>query len=228
MYHARKQFKDLVPMRKVEYSLIGIVAVFTAVVLPVFNEGHTMDFGNTSEIANVMCNIAIASAAVYAAKNAKDWLSPKLNERKFKFADELIDNFCMLQQEALYLISDAKQIINTDPEIQGDADKFRKRWNAIYERVIIYRKNTINLQTIMERIDLWGLQPKNIDEFNNIIDSHLFLSYTIGDALSVGADETSLRQKNSYEYDKQISEKYKAVRVSHNKIMKHYSMLFID
>lgn len=215
-------------MRKVEYSLIVVVAVFVAIILPVYNEGHAMDFGNTSDIANVVCNVAIASAAVYAAKNAKDWLSPKLNEKKFKFADELIDNFCTLQQEALYLISDTKQIINTDPETQGDAKKFRQRWNAIYERVIIYRKNTINLRTTMERMVLWGLQPKNIDEFNIIIDSHLSLSYIIDDALSVGANETRLRLKNSFEYDRQISEKYKAVRISHNKIMKHYSKLFID
>lgn len=173
-------------------------------------------------------NALMAGAAVYAASKAKDWLSPKLNERKFKFADELIDYFCKLQEEAFYLHSDAKQIINTDPDIQGDDKAFSVHWNAISKRDIEYRKNTINLRTTLERMELWGLEPKNKEEFKAIIDSHLTLSFTIENALSVGADEKRFRMQNSFEYDHQISEKYKSVRASHNKIMKHYSKLFVD
>ena len=50
-----------------------------------------MDWGNGSDLFSAACNAVMAGVAVYAAVNAKDWLSPKLNERKFKFADELID-----------------------------------------------------------------------------------------------------------------------------------------
>lgn len=78
-----------------------------------------MDWGSVSDWFSAGCNLVMASVAVYAAMNAKDWLSPKLNERKFKFADEVIDDFCKLQQEALYLHSDVKQLINTDPAEQG-------------------------------------------------------------------------------------------------------------
>lgn len=187
-----------------------------------------MEIGNFSDIVSALCNVAMACAAVYAAKNAKDWLSPKLNEKKFKFADELIDHFCKLQQEALYLHSDAKEIINTDPEFQGHPDQFMRLWNGILEKDNVYRKNTINLRTAMERMDLWGLKAKNKDEFINIIDAHLTLSYTIENAVSIGASETRFRLQNSFEYDKQISDKYKIVRGSHNKIMKHYSELFVD
>lgn len=187
-----------------------------------------MDFGTLTNIVSTLCNIAMAGAAVYAAKNAKDWLSPKLNERKFKFADELIDHFCKLQQEAFYLHSDAKEIINTNPEFQGHPDQFTRLWNGIREKDNVYRKNTINLRTKMERMDLWGLQPKNKDEFKNIIDAHLTLSYTIENALSIGASETRFRLQNSFEYDKQIGDKYKSVRATHNNIMKHYSELFIN
>lgn len=80
----------------------------------------------------------------------------------------------------------------------------------------------------MERMDLWGLKPKNEVHFKDLIDSHLGLAYKIEESLSIGADETRLRLQNSFEYDRQISEFYKIVRGSHNKIMKHYSELFVD
>lgn len=187
-----------------------------------------MEWGSVSDWFSAACNAVMAGVAVYAAFNAKDWLSPKLNERKFKFADELIDHFCKLQQEGFYLHSDVKHIINTDPDLQGDADVFRKRWNAMYQRESEYRKNIINLQTTMERMELWGLHPKNHSDFKDIISCHLSLAYKIEESLSIGADETRFRLQNSFEYDRQISDYYKMVRGSHNKIMKHYSQLFID
>lgn len=187
-----------------------------------------MELGSISDWFSAVCNGVMAIVAVYAASNAKDWLSPKLNERKFKFADELIEQFCRLQQEAFYLFSDTKNLINTNPDEQGDAEKFRKRWNTISEREISYRKNTINLRTALERMELWGLKAIDNNEFIQIIDSHLALSYKIGEALAIGPDESCFRLQNSFEYNKQISEKYKTVRSSHNNIMKHYSKLFID
>lgn len=207
----------------VSVSALCIIGTLT-LLKAVFNDGGKMLTDWISAISNSL----MAGAAVYAASKAKDWLSPKLNERKFKFADELIDYFCKLQEEAFYLHSDAKQIINTDPDIQGDDKAFSVHWNGISKRGIEYRKNTINLRTTLERMELWGLESKNKEDFKAIIDSHLTLSYTIEDALSLGAHEKRLRMHNSFEYDRQISEKYKSVRASHNKIMKHYSKLFVD
>jgi len=190
----------------------------------VFNEGGKM----LTDWISAFSNALMAGAAVYAASKAKDWLSPKLNERKFKFADELVDHFCKLQEEAFYLHSDAKQTINTDPDLQGDDKAFSIHWNKVYKRSFEYRKNAINLRTTLERMELWGLEPKNKNDFTAIIDAHLILSITIADALSVGADEIHLRMRNCLEYDRQLSEKYKTVRASHNKIIKHYSKLFVD
>jgi hypothetical protein len=82
-------------MRKAEYSLIGIVAVFTAIVLPVFNEGHAMDFGNTSDIVSAVCNIAMASAAVYAAFTARDWLTAKKKESSLPLVAEFHNQHIM-------------------------------------------------------------------------------------------------------------------------------------
>lgn len=99
-----------------------------------------MDWGNGSDLISAACNAVMAVVAVYAAANAKDWLSPKLNERKFKFADELIDQFCKLQQESFYLHSDVKQLINTEPDEQHDEAKFRLLWEELLQRETTYRK----------------------------------------------------------------------------------------
>ncbi|HCR0901159.1 TPA: hypothetical protein OMT82_000391 [Enterobacter cloacae] len=187
-----------------------------------------MEWGSVSDWFSAACNAVMAGVAVYAAANAKDWLSPKLNERKFKFADELIDQFCKLQQEGFYLHVEVKELINTDPDTQGDIVVFRKLWNSLSKRETEYRRNIINLSTAMERMELWGLHPKNYTDFKDIISCHLSLAYKIEESLSIGADETRFRLQNSFEYDKQISDYYKMVRGSHNKIMKHYSQLFID
>ncbi|HEI9791851.1 hypothetical protein [Serratia marcescens] len=187
-----------------------------------------MELGSLTDWISAGANILMAGAAVYAAFNAKDWLSPKLNERKFKFADEIIDSFCRLQQEAFYLYAEVKNIINTDPDIQGDTVSFAKRWSNLHDRESTYRKNTISLRNEMERMELWGLKPKNTDDFEIILSEHLKLAYAIEAALSIGSNETCLRLNNSFENDIKLSKQYSVLRASHNKIIKHYSDLFID
>lgn len=54
-------------MRKIEFSLIGIVAMFTAIVLPTLNKGHSLEFGTTADWVIAFSNVAMACAAVYAA-----------------------------------------------------------------------------------------------------------------------------------------------------------------
>ena len=212
-----------------------VIALLILVILLLFSTlyynsdtGKQMELGSLTDWISAGANIFMAGAAVYAAFNAKDWLSPKLNDRKVKFADEIIDGFCRLQQEASYLNSDVKNIINTDPDNQGDKTNFAKRWEKLRDRKSIYRKNIISLRSDMARMELWGLKPKNKNEFDVIISAHLNLSYTIENALSIGAYDTKSRMSNSFEYDGELSKKHKIVRTSHNKIIKHYSDLFID
>ncbi|WP_274871975.1 hypothetical protein [Serratia marcescens] len=214
--------------------IIGLVIVLlTLVVLLLlstlyYSTDKKMELGSLTDWISAGANICMAGAAVYAAVNAKDWLSPKLNDRKVKFADEIIDSFCRLQQESLYLHTDVKHIINTDPDIQDDKTNFAKRWGNLRDRESIYRKNTISLKSDIARMELWGLKTKNKNEFDAIIEAHLNLSYTIRDALSIGAYDTQSRMSNSFEYDRELSKKYKTVRISHSKIIKHYADLFID
>ncbi|MDU8421103.1 hypothetical protein RYA60_22935, partial [Pseudomonas syringae] len=69
--------------------LIGIVAVFTAVVLPVFNEGHTMDFGNTSDIVSALCNVAMGVAAVGAYLIARDYFTDMVKKDGYEITKRI-------------------------------------------------------------------------------------------------------------------------------------------
>ncbi|MEQ9995624.1 hypothetical protein [Pectobacterium versatile] len=201
--------KPILSTTVVALSLIILVMLFT-----------------TPDTVSAIADLCMASAAVFAAYHAKDWLSPKINDRKFKFADELIDDFCTLQQEAFYLHKDTKHIINADPDSQGDPLTFSKAWGEIVSSNITYRENTINLRSKLERMSLWGLKARNTDDFEGAISQHLNLSYEIDDSLAIGPEDVQNRNINSWEYDRKISKKYACVRGSHNKLMKHYNFLF--
>lgn len=107
--------------------LILVVLLLFSILYYNSDTGKQMELDSLTDWISAGANICMALAAGYAAFNAKDWLSPKLNDRKVKFADEIIDGFCRLQQEASYLNSDVKNIINTDPDSQGDKTNFAKR-----------------------------------------------------------------------------------------------------
>lgn len=62
-------------MRRIDVIMITITAISAAITLPTFGKEHSVDFGNTSDIVSAMCNIAMAGAAVYAALNAKEWIT---------------------------------------------------------------------------------------------------------------------------------------------------------
>lgn len=187
-----------------------------------------MEWGSVSDWFSTACNAVMAGVAVYAAKNAKDWLSPKLNDRKFKFADELIDSFCKLQQEAFYLHNTALQIINTEPDDQGDTALSHKEYNIVFDKQMTYRKSVLSLKIEMERMDLWGLKARNKDDFDKLVDSHFQLSYVIEESLIPRFNDNNDFLQSSYENSMKISEKYRNVRALHNNIIKHYNQLFVD
>lgn len=178
------------------------------------------------DTVSAIADLCMAGAAVFAAYHAKDWLSPKINDRKFKFADELINDFCTLQQEAFDLYLYANQIINTDPEYQGDSKAFNAEWFKIINRNEVYRNNISSLSSKINRMALWGLKARKIDDFKEVILHHSNLSSEIDAALSIDIDDHDARFRNSCIYDRTLYPKYKCVAESHKNLMKHYNMLF--
>lgn len=186
-----------------------------------------MEWGSVSDWFSTACNAVMAGVALYAAKNAKDWLSPKLNEKKFKFADELIDNFCKLQQEALYLHIDVMKSISNEADEQMDIC-FQKECENLFSRQMTYRKNILSLQTGMQRMNLWGLQAKNNDEFNAIIQSHLTLSFSIESSLMTRFKEGEFNIEDKYDLNTLVGSNYVKLERSHRSIIKNYNQLFVS
>ncbi|MDQ7101852.1 MULTISPECIES: hypothetical protein [unclassified Serratia (in: enterobacteria)] len=74
--------------------MITITAISAAITLPTFGEKPVLDFGNTSDIVSAAANIAMASAAVYAALNAKGWVNQKADEISLLLANKIICETC--------------------------------------------------------------------------------------------------------------------------------------
>ncbi|HID3657380.1 TPA: hypothetical protein ACXEV6_004928 [Serratia marcescens] len=89
--------------------LIIITAIAAAITLPVFNEKHILDFGNTSDIISALCNCVVAGAAVMAFLSAKNWLS----EKKSNLAYESVSNLIKTLTKLRYSIDTTLSIIST-------------------------------------------------------------------------------------------------------------------
>ncbi|EPL7195933.1 hypothetical protein [Klebsiella michiganensis] len=59
------------------FQLLAIIITIFAigVSLSLFNNYITFDVGNTSDIVSALCNLLMAVSAVYAAFNAKSWIT---------------------------------------------------------------------------------------------------------------------------------------------------------
>lgn len=80
-----------------------------------------MDFGNTSDIVSAVCNIAMASAAVYAAFRANEWLNQKMDEHAFNIAKTLISSdFPKIRRQLREIYTHLK--ICSDDLTLGDID----------------------------------------------------------------------------------------------------------
>lgn len=147
-------------MRKIEYSLIGLVAVFTAVVLPVFNEGHTMDFGTTSDIVSALCNVAMASAAVYAALQAKKWFDNKKFELGHSSAKDLFLTLFKMNP-VLDNLSTHVEMFHASSETTKDIAKIEKILLEFYSLISDYEKSIFELNGVG-----WRFRNKYSDIYN--------------------------------------------------------------
>ncbi len=51
-----------------------------------------MDWGNGSDVTSALCNVVMASAAVFAAANARSWFSQRSHSKGLDYAEEIISN----------------------------------------------------------------------------------------------------------------------------------------
>ncbi|ENG6105865.1 hypothetical protein ACAY19_003610 [Serratia liquefaciens] len=69
--------------------MITITAISAAITLPTFGEKPVLDFGNTSDIVSAFCNIAMASAAVFAGSKAVSFFKQKAYDHALEIVKEI-------------------------------------------------------------------------------------------------------------------------------------------
>lgn len=124
-------------MRKIDILLISIVAIYLCLVLPIFNKVHVMEFGNFSDLLSAACNIAMASAAVYAAFNANKWLAQK----KYESALNHISNLLEERDKIIGVISMFSIEIR---KLRGKKDKkteFQNNAQQLIVRIFLLKKS---------------------------------------------------------------------------------------
>lgn len=142
--------------------LIIIVAIATAITLPLFNEKHILDFGNTSDIISALCNCVVAGAAVMAFLSAKNWLSEKKSNLAYESVSNLIRTLTRLQHSIDTTLSTIS-IFEPSSSAKLDVQKiegFVKTICSGIDDLEIYKMDIIRLgRTLKYNFDL----PSKID-----------------------------------------------------------------
>ncbi|HAT5009564.1 TPA: hypothetical protein I9774_000416 [Serratia marcescens] len=131
--------------------LIIITAIAAAIALPLFNEKHILDFGNTSDIISALCNCVVAGAAVYAAFQARKWFENKKFEIGHSSARDLLltlyrmnpvlDNL-KTHVEMFYLSSDTSLSISN---VENEIETIEKLLSHLYSLIADCEKSIFEL-----------------------------------------------------------------------------------
>lgn len=181
-------------MRKIEYSLIGIVAVFTALVLPILNKEHKMDFGNTSDICNALSAFGTFCIALVAFRKAPEWLSQKIDEKSLDIGVHINNHIKNSLFDATRSINGydvkstkSKMIYELyyyhyfKPETSKDKtdfDKIRTSRNIEFDDYVVHGRGkpaiTIQVEKLTTQIDKlnllnWDFTPKKKKIISDII-----------------------------------------------------------
>jgi len=155
-----------------------------------------MEWGNASDITSAGCNIIMASAAIYAAYNAKSWFSQRSHTKGFDKAEEIIakiDNYVRFANGSL---ADLKSTFETLDGItnwlaQPDIN-LKKKYGTLAEE---HRLQNILIEELKEEVNLierWSIKVKN----KSVIDINLRLLSLI----HTFAHDTYLKASTAIDY----------------------------
>lgn len=212
-------------LKFINIFLLSIVGMLLLTGVMVLVQGSKVDFKAADWWAalSAVATVGTFYVAWLVYRKVPDWLAPKLKTKQFEFADELIEDFCNLQQEALHLHTDFTLYFNSTPESNHT---FYNVQVDIGHKMDKYIKNTILMSTKMERIVLWGLNPKNKQVFDDVIQNHtkLYGSYLIGRSYKM--TNPSVQSDELLDINEKMLVIYKNVVESHKNIIKPYNELF--
>jgi len=173
-------------MKNIELYIIIIVALLFGVTLPLFNQEHVINFGNTSDIA-------MAIAAIYAAYRANKWFNDKSSinhlDNSHKFALQFEELLWKTNEQIFKDVISRQDIIfeiknpNTDFKLLRSSiqEKIQKSiaQEVAYYGVVMNHRVMLNRYGISISKNLFKLTDEILDARNTYFNAHIETMHNI-------------------------------------------------
>lgn len=135
-------------MIKTKVALAIVTALAASIALPTFNNDHSIDFGNTSDLISSVCNVVMASAAVFAALSASTWFKQKHRSTAYDYVVKIMTDYLetILNLNRFYFY-----MIVMNPK-HGDFDNCK---NRIHE----FTNSVLSLKSRLEACSWFNVSP---------------------------------------------------------------------
>jgi hypothetical protein len=163
-------------LKKTNLVLLGITIVLFIVAILVlikvlFLNAKGFEWGSVTDWVSALCNIAMAGAAVYAALNAKSWLSPKIQNEGFHQANQLILDMTQVNivQQKMVAALNIMLIKNSNGRYEkysheraNDIEKYHFLFKELSDLLISFGSRYLSLE-------IWKINSLKDDQFVQLI-----------------------------------------------------------
>jgi hypothetical protein len=148
-------------------AIIFFVVATLALIKLLFSNSKGFEWGTVSDLFSALCNLATAVAAVYAAFNAKRWLSPKIQNEGFRQANQvlldmiqinIINQKMMAALKIMLLKYSNGRYEKYSDEKDNDRDKYHNQFRELNELLISFGNRYLALQ-------IWKIDSLQDDQF---------------------------------------------------------------
>lgn len=149
-------------------TVIILLAVAAFAFLKVlFSNSEALEWGSVTDWVSAACNIAMAGAAVYAAVNAKNWISPKIQHEGFKQASMCMAEMIQLRILQQHLLVSYRLMVNNDDDhtLTDLTENFR-RYISLWQE---FSTKVIDFGTRCESLKIWKIYVLQTDKFHLLI-----------------------------------------------------------
>nr|WP_159465810.1 hypothetical protein [Scandinavium goeteborgense] len=147
-----------------------------ALIKVLFSDSNGFEWGSVSDWISVLCNIVMAGAALYAAINAKDWLSEKTRTLGLEKAESLLnemDSVSPVHDSFINVLAEADLYYRSN-FFENQADK-AKVIISLDELRISIENNKLKLEDVMLRfhsLKRWDVKILKENELMQLLDAH--------------------------------------------------------
>lgn len=212
-------------LKVVNILLMVIVGMLLLTGVMVIVQGSKVDFKAADWWAalSAVATVGTFYVAWIVYRKVPDWLAPKLTDRKFKFADEIIDEFCALQQQALCLYIDMWVFLELD---KNDSDTFTANSKSVVDKSKQHMTNTLMLKEKIKMMSLWDLCPHDMEEFKNLLKYHTEMFDSLHSAHSFKLSKNNPTPDEVSNFQLLLKGSYLKIIKSHSIFKRPYNELF--